>query len=142
MLKLLLIAASAVLFTASVSAQDIATEQTMENKTMNAQDLIGKTVAWEWVDGPFAGNSFQNTFHEDGTITWRGIEGFQKGNSETEKEYKAFDVAEDVVMISWLEDSGWTVTVTVNFSTMTNSGVISNETKWFANAKGVVQIVD
>ena len=45
-------------------------------KTENhVASLSGKTIRWIFNDGPVAGTTFEHTFHEDGTVTWRGVDG-------------------------------------------------------------------
>jgi len=45
--------------------------------------------------------------------------------------YAAFEVAPETHMISYLSDSGFTLTVTMNLETKKCYGVASNEKQWF-----------
>ena len=43
--------------------------------------LRGKTLRWTFTDGPVAGTLFEHTFHDDGSVVWRVLEGPGKGAS-------------------------------------------------------------
>src|SRR5262245_29844904 len=81
-------------------------------RTMDS--LRGKTVRWTFTDGPTAGIAFEHTLHDDGSITWRALDGPWKGASRREKECAAVQVAEHVHAVSYLAASGHTLTVVLN----------------------------
>src|SRR5262245_25714518 len=92
----------------------------------NMESLRGKTVRWTFTDGPTAGIRFEHTLHDDGSITWRALDGPWEGASRQEKQYAAIQVAEQVQAISYLAASGHTLTVVLNFATGRMVGFGSN----------------
>ena len=83
-------------------------------KGLPVDSLSGKTIRWTFIDGPVAGITFEHTFHEDGRVTWRYVDGEHKGTELTEKSYSAIKVNEKTWVISYLAASGHTLTVVLN----------------------------
>ncbi len=98
----------------------------------------GKKVCWHWLEGEYAGAKYENTFHTDGTITWLGIEGGEKGLTDTESAYQEFLITEDIYMLSWHESNGTTVTVTLNIKNNTIYGIVCDGESWVP-LKGVIE---
>jgi hypothetical protein len=90
----------------------------------------GKTLRWTFNEAPVAGVVFEHVFREDGTLTWRVLEGPGKGTSKDEARYAARSIADDVYAISYLAASGHTLTVVVNLRTGRIVGFASNEKTW------------
>jgi hypothetical protein len=90
----------------------------------------GKTLRWTFNEPPVAGVVFEHVFREDGTVTWRVLEGPGKGTSKDEARYAARSIADDVYAISYLAASGHTLTVVVNLRTGRVVGFASNEKTW------------
>ena len=72
--------------------------------------LRGKTLRWTFTDGPVAGTLFEHTFHDDGSVVWRVLEGQGKGASAA---------------------SGHTLTVVLNLATRRIYGFAPNNTDWY-----------
>ncbi|MGL9861254.1 hypothetical protein IGJ68_002140 [Enterococcus sp. DIV0564] len=100
----------------------------------------GKTIKWEWTKGEYSGAIYQNTFHEDGKVTWKGIAGAEAGDSATEDKYSVEQVTDSVFMVSWLENIGDTVTITLNFENHTIFGVISNNKEWTVVSGKILEV--
>jgi molybdenum cofactor biosynthesis protein MoaF len=94
--------------------------------------LRGKTVRWSFDDGPVAGMRFEHTFDDDGSVTWRILDGQGKGASAREKHCAAMQVSADVHAVSYLAASGHTLTTVLNFSTGRAFAFASNNTDWQA----------
>ena len=92
--------------------------------------LRGKTLRWTFTDGPVAGTLFEHTFHDDGSVVWRVLEGRGKGASAEVKRYATTPVSDDVHAVSYLAASGHTLTVVLNLATGRMSGFASNNTDW------------
>jgi hypothetical protein len=97
----------------------------------NMDSLRGKTLRWTFTDGPVAGTLFEHTFHDDGSVRWRVLEGQGKGASATEKRYATMRASEDVVTVSYLAASGHTLTVVLNLASGRMFGFASNNTEWY-----------
>jgi hypothetical protein len=94
--------------------------------------LRGKTLRWTFTDAPVAGTLFEHTFHDDGSVVWRILEGQGKGASAQEKRYATMQVTEDVHTVSYLAASGHTLTVVLNLATGRMFGFGSNNKEWHA----------
>jgi hypothetical protein len=93
--------------------------------------LRGKTLRWRFTDEPVAGTLFEHTFHDDGSVVWRILEGQGKGASAQEKRYTTMQVSDDVHTVSYLAASGHTLTVVLNFSTGRMFGFASSNKDWY-----------
>lgn len=103
-------------------------------------ELSGKTVRWTWTEGPTKGTTNEHVFNEDGTVTWSVIEGPAKGRSSTEKEYAVWKITDDVIAVSYLAQSGYTLTVILNFRDNGMVGFASGAKEWYP-IKGTFQLV-
>jgi hypothetical protein len=102
----------------------------MPKAVMNS--LRGKTVRWTFTDEPGSGTVYEHTFHPDGSVVWRIVEGQGKGASAQEKQYATMQVAEDVHAVSYLAASGDTLTVVLNLTTGRAFGFASNNKAWYS----------
>ncbi len=95
-----------------------------------AEAIRGRTIRWTFEDGPTAGIRFEHSFHEDGTLVWRALDGAMKGASAQEKEYAAVKVAKGIHAVSYLATSGYTLSVVLNFADKRMIGFASNDKQW------------
>jgi len=98
----------------------------MSEKYTQNKDLIGKIFEHKWTDGKYKGVVYQVEFLSENELRWKGIEGFPKGKSDTEK-YKITKIDKDIYQFSWLADDGLSVTIIYDFHNMTASAVVSSE---------------
>ena len=103
--------------------------------------IRGATLRWSFSEGSQEGKTYEHTFHEDGTVTYRAIEDEPNGapasdaGSEGERPaYAAYAVSADVALISYRADSGFTLTVALNFADHTIVSIASNSEQWFPAA--------
>jgi MoaF N-terminal domain len=102
--------------------------------------LRGKTIHWTYDDGPMAGKRFEHTFGDDGTVTWREAgrdaaatkpptDGTPKGAKATDAraKYEVAAINEDVCAVSYLSESGFTLTSVLDFDSGTVVSFASNE---------------
>jgi hypothetical protein len=95
---------------------------------MNA--LIGTSITWKFVDGPMAATTFEHSFNDDGSVTWRILDGQHKGASAREKAYGAVKVNDKTWAISYLAASGHTLTVVLSLDDGAAFAFASNEKSW------------
>jgi hypothetical protein len=100
-----------------------------------SKSLSGMTLRWKFDEGPTAGTVYEHSFRPDGTVVWRDVSksgpNGQKGSSPGAK-YAAFEVAPATHLVSYLsEESGYTLTVALNFETQKCFGVASNPKEWY-----------
>ena len=92
--------------------------------------LSGKTIRWMFVDGPTAGATFEHTLNPDGSILWRAVDGAFKGASRREKLYGAVRINDQTWAVSYLAESGHTLTVVLDFASHQATGFASNDKTW------------
>jgi hypothetical protein len=101
-------------------------------ETKTASRVAGKTFRFAWKDGPTGGKTHEHVFNTDGSVSYGQVEaGAKPQKYTTEKQYAAMDVADDVVLVSYLAASGYTLTVAMNFANHTLIGIASNDKQWF-----------
>lgn len=103
--------------------------------------LSGHTVRWTFIDGPTAGIAFEHEFHGDGSVTWRALDGPYQGASRREKRYGAVKVNDRTWTVSYLAESGHTLTVVLDLDTHRAVGFGSNEKTW-SQIHGTFDIVN
>jgi hypothetical protein len=118
--------------------------------------LAGQTMQWEFTDGPTAGSVYEHTFSADGTVTYRmlDLDGNEKkldGKAQDAKgtgdksaaakkqptKYASFAVGEGMHLVSYLSETGWTLTVNVNIADQQLRGFASNAKEWYP-VKGTI----
>jgi hypothetical protein len=100
--------------------------------------IHGSTIRWTF-EGAMAGKTFEHTFGEDGTITYRML----GGNDATATEAKHSEIAQlsdNVWAISYLGSAGYTLTVVLDFDTNSLVSFASNE-KELSQQKGTFEVV-
>jgi hypothetical protein len=76
--------------------------------------IRGKKLIFKFEDGPMASKSFEHAFHRDGSLDF-GMPG-GKGATHVDN-YELAQVGTDVAAVSYLSDSGYTLTAVLDFST-------------------------
>ncbi len=109
-------------------------------RSKNDAPLSGKTLRWTFEEGSMAGTTFEHHFYANGTVSYRTVDtssdaddsgkAKKKGESERPK-YKAFEMGTDIVLASYLAESGFTLTVALNFGDGRIAGFASNDKQWF-----------
>jgi len=103
--------------------------------------LTGQTIRWKFEDSPTAGGSYEHTFNEDGSVSFSMLKGEKAGKPTRVDKYASFAVAPEVQMVSYLSpESGYTLTVAMNFETERIYGFASNEKEWHP-VSGTMEIV-
>jgi hypothetical protein len=92
-----------------------AAQRSTSEEWQHMSSFTGKIIRWRFADGPSAGTLFEHEFHEDGSVTWRIVDGEHKGASAREKSYVAVKVNERTWAVSYLAASGHTLTVVLDF---------------------------
>jgi hypothetical protein len=122
---------------------------------MGADPIRGKTIRWTYDDGPMAGKSFEHTFGNDGTVTWRetgsedrgtkppsnGKQKTGKPSTEPKAKYEVAQVNDDVFAVSYLSGSGYTLTSVLDFAAGTVVSFASNE-KELVPQRGMFEVAE
>lgn len=123
-----------------------------------ARDPVrGKTIRWTYEDGPMAGKSLEHTFASDGTVSWRETGGDERktttkppvnGKSKSRKpasqataKYEVASVNDDVCVVSYLSESGFTLTSVLDFDSGTVVSFASNE-KELVPQRGMFEVAE
>ena len=115
-----------------------------------AAEVRGKTIRFVWTEGPTKGKTHEHTFHDDGTVEWRDTNAATDGTArETSRsgakpervEYGAVKVSSDVTLVSYLADSGYTLSVALNFDDGTIAGFASGAKEWYP-VRGTFEVAD
>jgi hypothetical protein len=122
-----------------VLRKEQATSQ-LKEALMESDPVRGKTIRWTYDDGPMAGKTFEHTFGEDGTVTWRetdsrgtkkpppnGQRKTDKASPETKTRYEVAPINEEVFAFSYLARSGYTLTSVLDFGAGTVVSFASDE---------------
>lgn len=92
---------------------------------MPADPVTGTTIRWTFSDGIMAGKTFEHTFGADGGVTFREI-GKDSKPGRAEK-YEVVEAGKDVYAVAYLSESGYTLTVMLDFRTRKLVAFASND---------------
>lgn len=120
---------------------------------MATDPIRGKTIKWTYDDGPMAGKSFEHTFGTDGNVTWRETGGQEtkrsadgkhktaKPGTEAKAKYEVAPINDDVCAVSYLSESGFTLTSVLDFASGTVVSFASNE-KELIPQRGMFEVAE
>ena len=97
---------------------------------LRTDSILGKTLRWTFTNGPTKGATFEHVFHDDGSVSWREASG-KRGDETRAEKGAVVRVSDDVQVVSYLSDSGYTLTLALNLSTSRMVGFASNEQRWY-----------
>jgi hypothetical protein len=114
-------------------------------------------MRFAWTEGPTTGKTYEHSFREDGTVDFHEVTpgagtvrqevgGRQEsGTAPNAKkkpiEYGAFRVTDDVFIVSYLSNEGYTLTVALNFDDSSMAGFASGAKEWFP-LKGTFTVIE
>jgi hypothetical protein len=90
----------------------------------------GKTLRFNWTEGPTKGASHDHRFHKDGSVEYRNADAKADEKWTREAEYSAVPVSDDVCLVSYLGSAGYTLTVALNFNNWRMVGIASGAKDW------------
>lgn len=110
-------------------------------KQSSPESLQGKTLRWSFSDGPTAGMTFEHSFNKNGSVAWRMTGKDDKGNKSTRVDKCAtVKIDDSVFAVSYLGESGYTLTVVLNFKSGEAIAFGSNDKEW-SQQKGSFEVV-
>jgi hypothetical protein len=92
--------------------------------------LYGKILRMTFTDGAMTGKTYDHIFEVNGTVEFYAVDGVSKGESTFEKQSTVLKVAEKVFLVSYLGDSGYTLTVALNLENWRLVCIASNGKEW------------
>ena len=117
-----------------------------------SNQVSGKTIRLSWTDGPTKGTTQEHVFHKNGTVEWHSIEKDEKakaapvsGDAKAAKKpdkppYATMKVTDDICVVSYLAQSGYTLTEVLNFLDNSTVAIASNEKDWLP-AHGTFEVM-
>jgi hypothetical protein len=121
---------------------------------MGSDPVRGKTIRWTYDDGPMAGKTFEHTFGGDGFVTWREASGDKgtkpptngkqktgKPATEAKAKYEVAPINDEVCAVSYLSESGFTLTSVLDFASGTVVSFASNE-KELVPQRGMFEVAE
>jgi hypothetical protein len=89
--------------------------------------ITGHTLRWKFQDGPMAGRSFDHTFSRNGGLMFREVDGDPNAKPGVADQYEVASLGQDVHAVSYLSNSGYTLTVVLDYRTKKLVAFASNE---------------
>ena len=102
--------------------------------------LRGRTVRWTFTDGPAAGVTYEHMFETDGSISFRAADAAQSGGFTRARDGTVARIDDGTFVVSYLSESGFTLTVVLNTRDHTMIGFASNNESWFQQ-QGTFEVV-
>jgi hypothetical protein len=93
--------------------------------------IRGKTIRFIWTEGPTKGKSYDHVFYPDGTVEWHDAGAPEGQRAKERPKYAAIPVADEVYAVSYLADSGYTLTTVLNFKNKKLIGFASGAKDWY-----------
>jgi hypothetical protein len=117
-----------------------------------ALEVRGKAMQWTWTEGPTKGATHEHRFHDDGTVEWRAVGGAAQQQNRAPKadgvpaqkapKYAAMKAADGVVAVSYQSpESGYTLTVVLNFKDQQMVGFASGARDWYP-VQGTFKVIN
>jgi hypothetical protein len=89
--------------------------------------IAGKTIEWTFTDGPMAEKSFEHTFGADGSVSFKMVGGEDRGKATLIERCFIEPVGKDVYAVSYTSESGYTLTVVLDYRTYDLVAFASND---------------
>ena len=91
--------------------------------------LAGRTFRWTFDGGPTAGKTYEHTFSTDGTVVFKEAGGAAPSGPGVK--YASFEITPQVILVSYLSEHGYTLTVAMNRASKKLHGFASNDKEWY-----------
>lgn len=93
--------------------------------------LAGRTFRFTWTAAPGNSVTHQYIFHVDGSVSHAAIENERAPQYLTAKQYGAFELAPDIFLMSYLDVSGYALTVAMDFKQKRLHGFATKAAEWY-----------
>lgn len=109
---------------------------------LSSDPIRGRTIRFAWSDGPTKGTVHEHVFYDDETVEWHAVEQSSGGKAKASKgetkpaqkperpRYFSVELTDDFWLVSYLSQSGYTLTVVLNFEDASMVGIASNDKMW------------
>jgi hypothetical protein len=93
--------------------------------------LAGRTFRFTWTAGPKNAVTHEYVFHTDGTLSHATVESNRPPQYTTVKQYGAFELGQDIYLLSYLDVSGYALTVAMDFARNRLHGFTTKGSEWY-----------
>jgi hypothetical protein len=93
--------------------------------------LAGKTFRFTWTAGPKNAVTHEYVFQIDGGVSHATIEPDRPPEYITAKQYGAFELAPDIFLVSYLDVTGYVLSVAMDFKSRSLHGFASKASEWY-----------
>jgi len=107
------------------------------------KSLAGRVFRWTFTSGPTASKTYEHTFNADGTVTFKEVGAAAPGGgggAMPGAKYASFEIAPNILLVSYLSNHGYTLTVAMDLASKKLHGFASNDKEWHP-LEGTVEIV-
>lgn len=98
---------------------------------MQTNPLLGKSIRWSFNDGVMANKSFDHTFNDDGSVTFKmvspGSDTKDSGKSTRIDKCEVATIGADVTVVSYMVPHGYTLTVAMDMKSKKLVAFSSND---------------
>jgi hypothetical protein len=100
-------------------------------ESLRPSRLAGKAFRFTWTAGPKSAVTHEYLFHVDGSVSHANIEPDRPPQYVTAKQYGAFELAPDIYLMSYLDVSGYALTVAMDFKRTRLHGFATKGAEWY-----------
>ena len=105
--------------------------------------LAGRVFRWTFTSGRTADKTYEHTFNTERTVTFKEVGGAAPGGgggAMPGARYASFEIATNILLVSYLSSHGYTLTVAMNLGSKKLHGFTSNDKEWHP-LEGTVELV-
>ena len=100
-------------------------------ESLRPSRLAGRTFRLTWTAGPTVSVTHEHVFHTDGAVSYAQVEPGRPPQYTTARQYGAYELAEDIYLVSCVGTSGYSLTVAMNFKDKRLQGFAADATQWY-----------
>lgn len=94
---------------------------------LGTNPVTGHSLRFKFADGPMAGKSFDHNFSRNGSVIFREVGGDPNAKPGSADQYQVASLGQDVHVLSYLSNNGYTLTVVLDYKTMKLVAFASND---------------
>jgi hypothetical protein len=100
-------------------------------ESLRPSRLAGRSFRFTWTAGPKNAVTHEYIFQVDGSVSHATIESDHAPQYTTAKQYGAFELAPDIFLVSYLDVSGYALTVAMDFKEKRLHGFATKAAEWY-----------
>ena len=100
-------------------------------ESLRPSRLAGRSFRFTWTAGPKNAVTHEYIFQVDGSVSHATVESDHAPQYTTAKQYGAFELASDIFLVSYLDVSGYALTVAMDFKEKRLHGFATKAAEWY-----------